>query len=155
MSSPKPAIHASFRDMSDERPPAVAELYWKDGQVFEAVSKGQSLTIDGDSKAGPSPVTTLAFALAGCMATDVVHILKKGRHDLKALRAHFVGRRAALDPHRFESVDLRFDLEGDLEDAVVARAIALSHDKYCSVWHSMRQDIVFTTAFTIARSDAP
>ena len=31
-------------------------------------------------------------------------------------------------------------------DEQVARAIALSHDTYCSVWHSMRQDIVFTTS---------
>ena len=32
---------------------------------------------------------------------------------------------------------------------VVDRAIALSREKYCSVWHSMRQDIHFTTAYQI------
>ena len=31
----------------------------------------------------------------------------------------------------------------------VARAIALSYEKYCSVWHSMRQDIVFTTSHDV------
>ena len=28
-------------------------------------------------------------------------------------------------------------------------AMALSHEKYCSVWHSMRQDIAFTTTFDV------
>ena len=42
------------------------------------------MTIDGDSTAGPSPVQALAFALAGCMAADVVYILTKGRHPLRA-----------------------------------------------------------------------
>jgi putative redox protein len=136
--------------MNDERPPTVAELSWKDGLVFEAVSKGQSMTLDGDAQAGPSPVMTLAFALAGCMGTDLVHILRKGRADLRGLRAHFVAHRLPTDPHRFESVELRFDVTGPVEEAKVARAIALSREKYCSVWHSMRQDIAFTTSFTVA-----
>ena len=136
--------------MLDERPTTVAELFWKKDLVFEAVSKGQSMTIDGDGQAGPSPVMTLAFALAGCMGTDVVHILKKGRADLRGVEAHFVARRSPTDPRRFESVELRFDVKGEIEPDKVARAIALSHDKYCSVWHSMRQDIAFTTSFTVA-----
>jgi uncharacterized OsmC-like protein len=31
----------------------------------------------------------------------------------------------------------------------VERAIALSRETYCSVWHSMRQDIDFVTTFDI------
>jgi putative redox protein len=31
----------------------------------------------------------------------------------------------------------------------IERAIALSHDKYCSVWHSLRQDIGFSTSFDL------
>ena len=41
----------------------------------------------------------------------------------------------------------RFTVDTDAPDDQIARAIALSHDKYCSVWHSMRQDIAFTTSF--------
>ena len=29
---------------------------------------------------------------------------------------------------------------------LLERAVALSREKYCSVWHSMRHDIEFTTA---------
>jgi putative redox protein len=107
------------------------------------VSGHTSITLDGDSVAGPSPVQTLAFALAGCMATDVVHILTKGRHPLRGLRAHLIAHRAQQDPHRFVKVDLRFDIDGAVPSDAVERAVALSRDKYCSVWHSLNHDIDF------------
>jgi len=31
----------------------------------------------------------------------------------------------------------------------VERAIALSRDKYCSVWHSLREDIELTSTFDV------
>jgi putative redox protein len=51
--------------------------------------------------------------------------------------------RAQQEPHRFLKVDLRFDVEGTVPREAVERAIALSHDKYCSVWHSLNHDIDF------------
>ena len=36
------------------------------------------MTLDSAGVAGPSPMQALAFALAGCMAMDVVHILQEG-----------------------------------------------------------------------------
>ncbi len=77
------------------------------------------MAIDGDGAAGPSPMQLAAFGVAGCMAADVVSILQKGRYPLAGLRVAFSGARA------------------------------LSHEKYCSVWHSMRQDIAFTTSFDL------
>jgi uncharacterized OsmC-like protein len=38
---------------------------------------------------------------------------------------------------------------GDVPAAALERAIALSHDKYCSVWHSMRPDLPFTTSYEV------
>ena len=46
---------------------------------------------------------------------------------------------------------LHFTVEGDAPDDDVERAIALSREKYCSVWHSMRQDIELTVTRTIGR----
>jgi putative redox protein len=94
-------------------------------------------------------VQTLALALAGCMASDVVTILQKGRLPLRGLRAVLSAERAAREPRRFLSVELRFDVVGDVPADRVQRAIALSRDRYCSVWHSMRQDIAFTTSFEV------
>lgn len=101
------------------------------------------MTIDSAGAAGPSPVQALGIAVAGCMTTDLVQILVKGRHPLRALRSHLVAERAQDDPHRFVAMTLAFTIEGDVPRPAVDRAVALSRDKYCSVWHSMRQDIDF------------
>jgi putative redox protein len=131
------------------KPPTIADLTWQHDLVFEATSATQRLTLDGDSRLAPSPIQALAISLAGCMAVDLAHILTKGRHPFRAIRAHIVADRAQDTPHRFVKVTLTFTVEGDLSSESVGRAIALSHDKYCSVWHSMRQDIAFTTAFEV------
>ena len=38
---------------------------------------------------------------------------------------------------------------GDVPAHAVERAIQLSKDKYCSVWHSLRQDIDLLTSFEV------
>jgi putative redox protein len=131
------------------KPPTVVDLTWTGNLHFTAVSNtpNSEIIVDGDSSKGPSPVQTLAIAVAGCMSADVVWALTKGRHPLRALRAHLVGHRAQEDPHRFLRLDLHFTIEGAVPPVATERAIALSHDKYCSVWHSLRQDIDFQITF--------
>jgi len=135
--------------MADARPPLVAELVWSGDLRFDASSGANTAIVDGDSKSGPSPTQHAAMGLAGCMAADVVDILRKGRHPLTALRVTFTGTRAELRPRRFLQIELRFDVRGAVPAEAVERAIALSHEKYCSVWHSFRQDIALSTTFHI------
>lgn len=130
--------------------PTTLELTWDRELIFHGASADAAITLDSAGKAGPSPVQALAFALAGCMGMDVVHILRKGRFDLRGLKVALVAERAQDDPHRITSVTIEFAVTGDVPDAQVQRAIDLSHEKYCSVWHSMRQDIPFTARFTIS-----
>ena len=108
------------------------------------------MTLDSSSAEGASPMQALAFALAGCMAMDVVHVLRKGRHDLRGCRVEFVGERAPVDPHRFVGIALRFVITGNVPRDAVDRAISLSRDKYCSVWHSMRHDIPLTVTVSLS-----
>jgi putative redox protein len=131
------------------KPPVVADLTWIGELKFSAVSSQASMTLDSAGIAGPSPVQALVFSLAGCMAMDVAYILSKGRYVTRVLSAHVVADRSASEPHRLVSVTLHFTAEGDMPADAVGRAIALSHDKYCSVWHSMRQDIAFTTTYEV------
>jgi putative redox protein len=132
------------------KPPTRIELVWKHDLIFEGRSGDASITLDSAGHAGPSPVQALAFALAGCMGMDVVHVLKKGRHDLRGLDISLLAERAPENPHRVVAVDIGFAVTGSVPDAQVRRAIELSHEKYCSVWHSLRQDIPLTTHFTVA-----
>jgi putative redox protein len=129
--------------------PIIADLVWQGGLAFRADGGGQTMTLDGESKSGPSPVQTLAYALASCMAADLAFILAKGRHAPRAIGAHLVGERAQSDPHRFVTIRLHFTVAGDVPADAIERALALSRETYCSVWHSMRQDIDFDVSFAL------
>jgi putative redox protein len=137
--------------MSTAVQPTIAELVWKDELVFTGTSGETSLVLDSASKAGPSPMQALALGLAGCMSMDVVHILKKGRHDLRGLRAKLVGRRAQDSPKRFLAIELHFIVAGNVPIDQVERAVDLSRETYCSVWQSMRQDIDFRVSVEVQR----
>jgi len=133
-----------------EKPPTLVELIWEHDLVLGGKSGDVRLTLDSDAVEGPSPMQALAFALAGCMAMDVVHVLKKGRHDLRGLRVDLKGERSPTEPRRFTRIELRYTLTGTVPPEPVERAIQLSREKYCSVWHSMRQDIALDVSFTIS-----
>ena len=136
--------------MAETKPPVVLELIWEHDLVLAGKSGEIQMTLDSAAVAGPSPMQALAFGLAGCMAMDLLHILKKGRHDFKGLRANLNGARADTDPRRFTRIELHYDVTGVVPDEVVQRGIDLSRDKYCSVWQSMRQDIDFAITFKVA-----
>jgi len=131
------------------KPPTVVDLTWIGDLAFSGTSGKAAMTLDSAGLAGPSPVQALGFAIAGCMTTDVAYILTKGRHPFRALRSHLVADRAQDEPHRVVSMTLHIAVDGDVPGDAVERAIALSKEKYCSVWHSMRQDIAFTTTHDI------
>ncbi len=131
------------------KPPIRLTITWQGERRFAADFRGVPVTIDGDSTAGPSPVEALGLALATCMGVDLADILRKGRHDLRALTTELVAERAPEPPSRFTAVDLRFRITGDVPATAVERAIALSHEKYCSVWHTLRQDLPLTTSYEV------
>ena len=136
--------------MADIKPPVNVELVWERELVFSGRSGSTELTLDSAATAGPSPMQLVAYGLAGCMAMDVVHIIQKGRHDLKGLRVDLTGTRAPDEPRRFTAIRIHYSVNGNAPESAVQRAIELSRDKYCSVWHSLRQDIELKTSFSIA-----
>jgi putative redox protein len=135
--------------MADERPPVVATLEWDGEEQFTGRVGTHEVGLDSSADAAPTPIHLLALSIAGCMATDLVHILTRGRHPVTSLVTRFTGRRAPDEPRRFTHVRLEFALTGQMLPEHVERAIRLSRDKYCSVWHSLRPDIVLETGFTI------
>ncbi|MBI2834521.1 MAG: OsmC family protein [Acidobacteria bacterium] len=127
--------------MPETKPPVELQLTWEGELRFSVRSAGQVIHLDSESKTGPSPMEAMGVALAGCMSVDVVHILSRGRQPLEALSASLVGRRATGEPRRFVAIDLHFLVRGKVDRAQLERALALSRQKYCSVWASMREDI--------------
>jgi putative redox protein len=130
-------------------PPLVLELDWEGELRFKSRTNGATVHLDAAAKTGPTPVQALAYGLAGCMAIDVVNILTRARTPPRSLQARLSGEQAGTSPKRFTAFQLHFRLEGDVPPDRVERAIQLSRDTYCSVWHSLRQDITFETSFEV------
>lgn len=136
--------------MSERAPaPIQLDLEWEGGLRFRGRGSGVEVLLESTPREGMSPVQALGFGLAGCMAMDVASILEKGRLEPRGLRVRLVATRAGEHPKRFLAVDLGFEVVGDIPADRVERAIELSRERYCSVWHSMRQDIELTTHFRI------
>ena len=80
------------------KPPTVLDLTWIGDLKFSGTSDRASITLDSAGVAGPSPVQALAFALAGCMAMDVAHILSKLGLRSRAEAAVYALRDRSEDP---------------------------------------------------------
>jgi putative redox protein len=109
------------------------------GMAFVAeTGSGHLLTMDGAPDGGgcnlaPRPMETVLAGTGACAAYDVVLILKRGRHVVTGCRVKVSAERASSDPKVFTRIVMHFIVAGQKLDAqAVARAVALSHDKYCS-----------------------
>ncbi len=126
-----------------------AHLRWTgEGLAFRGRGgDGPEVIIDGDSREGPAPMEALLLSLAGCMGVDVVAILEKSRVPLESLEVEVEGERRPEPPERYTRIRILFRVEGPKEEHTprVERAIHLSVEKYCSVFHSLREDIAFET----------
>ncbi len=129
--------------------PIEVSLEWQGAERFRGASGTAPILLDGGDPAALSPMQAVASGLAGCMAIDVAMILEKGRQDLRSLEVRLIAERAEEPPRRFVSCRLHFRLAGVIEASKVERAIALSRETYCSVWHSLRRDIELETSFEI------
>src|SRR5439155_5155344 len=119
-------IEKAYNRRVGSKPPTIVDLIWIGDLKFSGTSANTSMTLDSAGAAGPSPMQALGFALAGCMTTDVAHILTRGRHPFRALRSHLVADRAADDPHRIIRMSLQIVVEGSVPAEAVDRALALS-----------------------------
>jgi putative redox protein len=126
-----------------------ADVRWEGGTILSGRAGSASFALDWETGTAVSPVQALVLALAGCMASDVVLILEKGRQPLRGLAVRLHADRAESPPRRLLRVDIRFTVTGDVPPDKVERAIHLSRETYCSVWHSMARDIELTTSFEI------
>jgi putative redox protein len=127
-------------------------LSWnRDLQFTGGKPDGPSISIDGDGAAAPSPMQQLLLAAAGCSGADVVGILAKMQVELTEFRIDVAGTRREEWPRRFLTLHFEYRIAGSgVDEAKARRAIDLSHDKYCSVIHSLAPDMQITYGLTLA-----
>ena len=128
-----------------------ASLEWQQDLVFTATTRrGYDLDFDANIQMGCMPVEGVLMSLAGCMAIDVVAILKKMRCEIEAFRMEIKGERNRTPPQRIRSIKLTLHIQGnDVTEEKARRAVQLSEEKYCSVRHSLREDITVETDLRI------
>jgi putative redox protein len=106
---------------------------------FEArADSGHTVIIEGPAEAGGQnagfrPMELMLLGMAGCMALDVLLILRRMRQQVKSYRLEVQAERAEDPPRVYTEVKLEHHLLGEgLEASAVQRAIELAETTYCS-----------------------
>jgi putative redox protein len=105
---------------------------------------------NGGANLAPRPMETVLAGAGGCTAYDVVLILKRGRQDVRGCSVKLSAERAEVDPKVFTRINMHFVVTGKgLTSSAVERAIAMSHDKYCSATIMLGKTADITTSFEL------
>jgi putative redox protein len=106
---------------------------------------------NGGQNLAPRPMETVLAGTGGCTAYDVVLILKRGRHEVRGCSVKLTSERAGADPKVFTKIHMHFTVKGrGIPVAAVERAIAMSHEKYCSASIMLAKTADITTSFELA-----
>ena len=105
---------------------------------------------NGGQNLAPRPMETVLAGTGGCTAYDVVLILKRGRHDVRSCSVKLTSERAETDPKVFTQIHMHFTVTGyNIPESIVERAIALSHEKYCSASIMLGKTAAITTSYEV------
>ena len=105
---------------------------------------------NGGANLAPRPMETVLAGAGGCTAYDVVLILKRGRQDVRGCSVKLSAERAEVDPKVFTRINMHFVVTGKgLTSNAVERAIAMSHDKYCSATIMLGKTADISTSFEL------
>jgi putative redox protein len=119
------------------------QLVWKGDFRFAGQARGGVVTmIDGNGDDGTTPVDLLLESVGACAAIDVVDILKKSRQEVQGMAVEVEATRREEPPRRVKRLDFRFRIKGPVDQQKAERAVDLSLEKYCSVFHTLRMDIM-------------
>ncbi|MCW8921622.1 MAG: OsmC family protein [Sedimenticola thiotaurini] len=133
-----------------------ARVKWVEQTLMVGESgSGHAVVMDGPPdfggrNLGVRPMEMLLLGLGGCTQFDVVHILRKGRNEVSLCEVELEAERAETDPKVFTKVHVHFRVAGPgLTEKVVARAIKLSAEKYCSASIMLGQVVEITHDFEL------
>lgn len=133
-----------------------AKIKLLDGVGFVGESEsGHSVIMDGPPEhggrnRGVRPMEMLLLGMGGCTAFDVVHILRRGRHEVTGCEVELEAERAPTDPKVFTAINVHFVIRGrNLKASTVRRAVELSAERYCSASIMLGKTAVISHDFEI------
>lgn len=127
-----------------------ATLTWDKELIFVGrTNRGYEVEFDAEQQWGCSPTETLLLSVAGCMGIDMVSFLKKMKCEIKSYKMDIMGERNPTPPQFYTSMEMVISVKGvGLTAKKLERAISLSHEKYCSVYHTLRKDMKMKVDYT-------
>jgi putative redox protein len=109
---------------------------------------------DEENAVGMKPSDLMLISLASCSAVDVVNILTKKRKNLQHVQVEVEAEQQETSPWAFTKIHLHYHVVGeDISERDVAKAIHLSHEKYCSVHATLRSAVELTHDYKVIRPD--
>lgn len=105
--------------------------------------------LSGPDAEGMRPMELLLAGLGGCLSIDTLVILEKQRQRVEGWQVVIRGWRAVDGPRAFSSIEVAFEVTGEVAENKLRQAIDLSLKKYCSVAHSLSNAIEIEISFTL------
>lgn len=122
----------------------------RDLYFLGTTQRGYEVEYDVEYIMGCSPTETLLMSVVGCLSIDVVHMLRKMRCTIASYEVEFEGERMPDPPQFYKSMNIMIHISGEgITPKKIDRAISLSQEKYCSVYHTLRKDIDVSVNYSI------
>lgn len=126
-------------------------LTWERELIFMGrTQRGYEIDFDAEIQWGCAPTESLLLSLAGCMGIDMVSFLRKMKANLKNFKIEIMGERNPTPPQYYKAIEMILHISGeDITPKQIEKAIALSQEKYCSVYHSLRKDLKVSVKYIL------
>ena len=122
---------------------------WTGGKNMVGInSNGQRIEMNWEE--GPSPMQLALQMVGACSIVDVVIGLKE--RDFSKVWVDMYSTRNNESPRYFTSMHMVYHVVGDVPQRLVERVVHKSHEKYCSVSNSLRDDCKITSEVIIHSS---
>jgi putative redox protein len=130
-------------------------LTWDKDLIFTArTQRGYEIEYDAKIEWGCAPTESLLLSLAGCMGIDMMNLLQKMRVGVEAFKLDIMGERNPSPPQYFKRIEITLNITGKkLNVKKIEKAVSLSQERYCSVYHSLRKDLQVDVKYNLIPTD--
>lgn len=111
---------------------------WKEGMLFEGEAGSHHVNLDIKAPLGkdqgPSPKELVLMGLLGCTGMDVKALLKKYKQNVESFEVSALANLSqGTYPMVFTSIEIIFQIKGEVEHGRALEAVNLSQSKFCGV----------------------
>lgn len=113
------------------------KIKWTQGMQFDGEADNHHIAMDAKPPIGkgaaPTPKELVAFGIAGCTGMDVVALLKKYKQTVDSFEILVHIEQTSDYPAIFKTVNLDYNVVGQIDSEKLKEAVTLSQTKYCGV----------------------